>query len=58
MWARQFLRENGLFLALIVTLVGAFVFLRTKGAKLDSLDEFDLLISSGQPVIVEFYGNT
>lgn len=58
MWARQFLRENGLFLAFILALVGAFVFLRTKGTKLASLDEFQRLISSGQPAIVEFYGNT
>jgi hypothetical protein len=58
MWFRQFLRQNSLFLAVIVALIGAFVFLRTKGTKLASLDEFDRSISSGQPVIVEFYGNT
>jgi hypothetical protein len=58
MRARQFLRENGFFLALILALIGAFILLRTKGTRLASLDEFDRLISSGQPVIVEFYGNT
>ena len=58
MWMRQFLRQNGLFLAVIVALIGAFVFLRTTGTQLASLDEFDRSISSEQPVIVEFYGNT
>ncbi len=53
-----FLRENGLFIGIILALVAAFVFLRTKGAKLASLDEFDALLATGQPVLVEFYGNT
>ncbi len=52
------LRENALFLTVLLVLVGGFVFLRTKGTKLDSIDEFDALISSGQPVVVEFYSNT
>ena len=50
-------RENALFVALLVGLVGAFVFLRTKGTKLASVDEFDALIGTGQPVVVEFYSN-
>jgi hypothetical protein len=54
----DFLRQNALFLAMIVVLVGAFIFLRTKGANLGSVSEFDALIRSGRPVVVEFYSNT
>jgi len=35
----------------------AFVFLRTKGDDLASMDEFEARISAGQPVVVEFYSN-
>jgi cell division protein FtsW (lipid II flippase) len=56
--ATRFVRENGLFVLVLLVLLGAFVFLRTKGTKFASLDEFDALIASGQPVVVEFYGNT
>lgn len=55
---KTFVRENGLFLFVLLMLVGAFVVLRTKGTKFGSLDEFDTAIASGQPVVVEFYGNT
>jgi uncharacterized membrane protein len=55
---KTFVRENGLFLAVLVVLVGAFLLLRTKGTKFGSLGEFDNAITSGQPVVVEFYGNT
>ena len=54
----MFLRENGLFIGVIFALVAAFFLLRTKGNKLASLDEFDAMITTGQPVLVEFYGNT
>ena len=53
-----FVRENALFLLVLLTLVAAFVLLRTKGTDLNSLDEFDALITADQPVIVEFYSNT
>jgi hypothetical protein len=52
------LRENALFLTVLVVLVGGFLFLRTKGTQLGSTDEFETLISGGQPVVVEFYSNT
>jgi hypothetical protein len=52
------LRENALFLAVLVVLVGGFLLLRTRGSKLGSVDEFDALIAGGQPVVVEFYSNT
>jgi hypothetical protein len=52
------LRENALFLTVLVVLVGGFLFLRTRGSNLGSVDEFETLISGGQPVVVEFYSNT
>ena len=52
------LRENALFLTVLVVMLGGFLFLRTKGTKLGSVDEFETLISGGQPVVVEFYSNT
>ncbi|MBN1937574.1 MAG: hypothetical protein JW934_23155 [Anaerolineae bacterium] len=58
MQAKAFLRENGLFIGVIVALVLAFLLLRTKGDKVGSLVEFDAMITTGQPVVVEFYGNT
>jgi hypothetical protein len=54
----SFLRENGAFLAVLVGIVAAFVLLRTKATELDSVDEFDALLGTGQPVVVEFYSNT
>lgn len=51
-------RENVLFIAVLLALVGGFIVLRTKDTKLASIDEFDALISTGQPVVVEFYSNT
>jgi hypothetical protein len=55
---KTFVRENSLFLLVLALLVGAFLVFRTKGTKFGSLDEFDTTITSGQPVVVEFFGNT
>ena len=52
------LRENALFLGFLAVLVAGFLVFRTKGTQFASLDEFDALITSGQPVVVEFYSNT
>jgi hypothetical protein len=54
----DFLRENGLFVGFLAVLVTGFLVLRTRGAKLASVDEFDSLIGQGEPVVVEFYSNT
>jgi hypothetical protein len=53
-----FVRENGLFLAVLLGLVAAFVLLRTRGTQLASVSELDGLLSKGQPVVVEFFSNT
>ena len=54
----NFLRENALFLGFLAVLVAGFLVLRTRGSKLESVDEFEALIGQGQPVVVEFYSNT
>ena len=54
----NFVRENALFLGFLTVLVVGFLVLRTRGAQLASLDEFDALIGQGEPVVVEFYSNT
>ncbi len=53
-----FVRENMLVIVVLLGIVGAFVFLRTKGTELESVDALDDLLVSGQPVVVEFYSNT
>ncbi len=52
------IRQNTLFVLVLLGLVGAFLFLRTRGTQLGSVDEFDALLATGQPVVVEFYSNT
>lgn len=54
----SFVRENALFVAILLGIVGAFVLLRTKNTELASVDELDALLSGGQPVVVEYYSNT
>lgn len=53
-----FARQNALFLVVLALMVGAFLALRTRGSTFGSLSELDALISSGQPVVAEFYSNT
>jgi hypothetical protein len=54
----NFMRENALFLGFLAVLVAGFLVLRTRGAKLGSVEEFDAMIGQGAPVVVEFYSNT
>jgi hypothetical protein len=58
MQIKLFLRENALFIGVIIALLVAFLLLRTRGTKLASLDEFDALITTGSPAVIEFFGNT
>jgi hypothetical protein len=53
----ELLRQNVLLLIVLVGLVGAFLLLRTRSTPVASVDEFDALLASGQPVIIEFYSN-
>ena len=53
-----FVRENALFLVVLLGLVGAFILFRTKGTELASVDDLDAMLANGQPVVVEFFSNT
>ena len=53
-----FVRENALLIIVLLGIAGAFIFLRTRGTKLESVDELDALLKAGQPVVVEIFSNT
>lgn len=55
---KNFLRENGLFLLVIALMVGGYLFLRTPGDDLASVEAFEAQVSGGTPTLVEFYSNT
>lgn len=55
---RKFLQENGLFVLMIVVMVGGYLFLRTPGDDMASIEAFEAQVSSGTPTLVEFYSNT
>jgi hypothetical protein len=55
---KLFLKENGLVIAVIVVMVGGYLFLRTPGDKMASTEEFDALVTGGTPTLIEFYSNT
>lgn len=53
----ELLRENWPVLLVVVGLVTTWLLLRTPGTELASTEEFDWRVSSGRPVVVEFYTN-
>ena len=55
---KQFFKENGLVIVVIAAMVGGYLFLRTPGDKIPSTAEFDTLVTSGTPTLIEFYSNT
>lgn len=55
---QKFLKENWLFLLILATMLGGFLYLRTPGDRLASIAAFDAQVSAGQPTLVEFYSNT
>jgi nicotinamide riboside transporter PnuC len=54
----RILRENWLFLLIIVGIVGVFLFFRTPASAVSSVAEVDAILQDGQPTLVEFYTNT
>jgi hypothetical protein len=56
--ASRFLRENALFLLLLGFLAIAYLWLRQGPSSLATADEFDALLGTGRPVLVEFYSDT
>jgi hypothetical protein len=52
-WAKA----NWLLLIFLAIIASAFIFLRSKPSDVESLNELDGLLSTGQPTVVEFYSN-
>ena len=50
-------KELGIPLLVIGVLILAFVLLRTKGTKVDSVAAFEKLSRNGTPTVLEFYSN-
>jgi hypothetical protein len=55
---RRFLKENWLVILVIGGMLGGYLFLRTPGDAMASTEEFDALVTSGSPTVLEFYSNT
>lgn len=51
-------RENWLFLLILGAIVIAFLALRTPASAVASVEEVDVVLTDGQPTLVEFYTNT
>lgn len=53
----RFLRENWLGLLIVVGLPLAWFALRSEATPFQSLDDFDQLIVSGKPTVLDFFSN-
>jgi len=54
----KFLRANRGPLIVAAIAFGAWLFLRTPGTPLASVSSLDHLLARGEPVVLEFFGNT
>ena len=54
----SFVAQNRGTLAFIGLLIAAFLLLRTRPTKVDSLEGLEAMVGNGQPAILEFYSNT
>lgn len=50
--------NTGPIIVLLLMFVAWFFVLRTRSTPLDSRGQFDTMVSSGQPVVVDFFSNT
>lgn len=57
-WLARTLKENWLFLLVIVGLVSGFLFLRTPAGAVASVGDVDAIFVDGRPTMLEFYSNT
>jgi hypothetical protein len=54
----EWLRLNWMLATIILVIVGAFVFLRSSPTEgVESLDDLNGVVTTGQPVILDFYSN-
>jgi hypothetical protein len=54
----DFLRAYGGPLIVAAIALGAWLFLRTPTTPLESVSSLDRLLGRGEPVVLEFFGNT
>mgnify|MGYP005663555395 CR=1 FL=1 len=54
----NFIRENRLLIAFLGLLAVGFLTLRTPATPIESEQALQAMLSSGQPVLMEFYANT
>ena len=55
---KKFIKEDGITVAIILLIVGAYTFLRTPGDGFESVETLQRQLSNGTPTIIEFYSNT
>lgn len=46
-----------ILLGVIVLIIGAFIFLRSEPSDISSVDELTVMLTDGQPKVIEFYSN-
>lgn len=54
----KLLRANLLLLIVAAVLIGGWLFLRTAATPFDSVAQFDARVGRGEPLVLEFFGNT
>jgi len=54
----QLIKDNLFLIILLLVLVAGYFALRNRPSELASLEEFNSVVHSGRPVVVEFYSNT
>jgi hypothetical protein len=54
----RFLQREWVTLLFIAAIAAAWLLLRTRSSGAASIDDFDQKITSGRPVVVEFFSNT
>jgi hypothetical protein len=53
----NWLRINWTFLLVVSIIAAAFIFLRSTPSQVNSLNQLNGLLASGQPTVIEFYSN-
>ena len=51
------IKGNWLLLAFLALIAVAFIVLRSKPSDVDSLEELNGVLTTGQPTVIEFYSN-
>lgn len=54
---QHFIKEDGLTVLIVLTIVVVYAYLRTPGDTFASMSELEAQLTAGQPTIIEFYAN-